>query len=124
MDCFLFSSQAACLPQFPSKSHVLPLGAQRGHQGPLSPFLAISCTVRQKRADIFTHLPFVNVEHCIPVKGAIILICARLGGGSRRSWEGVGGRSGGEESCSRLLSVWQWYHCKRTGALLDVCTLR
>ena len=88
MYCFPFLSQPSHLPQSPSKNHLLPLRAQGDHRGPLSPFLAISCAVGQKRVDIFTHLPCVNVEQGTPVKRAIILICARLGGGGRRDGGG------------------------------------
>lgn len=52
----------------------------------MSPFLAISCAVGQKIADIFTHLPCVNVERGTSAEKAIILICARLGGGSKEGW--------------------------------------
>lgn len=37
--------------------------------------MEISCAVGQKRVDIFTHLPCINVERGTSAKRAIILIC-------------------------------------------------
>lgn len=94
MDCFPFPSQPSCLPPTPAKIAVLPLGAHMGATGPSAPppfFGNFMCcrAKKKKRLDIFKHLPCVNFECGTPAKkGAIILICARLGGGSRK---GCGG---------------------------------
>lgn len=85
------------LPSIPFKEPIS--GSPRGPPGPSVPFfLPISCAVRQKRVDIFTHLPCVNVEHGTPAKRAIILICARL-------WRQQGGSSLEANKAAVIFSV-------------------
>lgn len=80
----------------PSKSHFLPLGAQLGHRGPSVPFLGnLMCCQTKESWHLYSHIHTfvcVNADCGILVKRAIILICARLGGGRR----GGGFVSGGK----------------------------